>query len=130
MKIYINKYKIHQTLSLSSPSSSLYENKVGTTQNNIKFSNVRKMKTNGFQQNVDETKATSVVKWDTITTSFGSHSCPCKVTVDINEIRQKGQERTNILTKIKGFCKNIAGNRGVIDLLEMIESCDCQQNHQ
>ena len=79
---------------------------------------------------MDETKATSAVKWDTITTSYGSHSCPCKVTVDINEIRQKGRERTNILTKIKGFCKNIAGNRGVIDLLEMIESCDCQQNHQ
>ena len=88
------------------------------------------MKINGFQQNVDETKATSAVKWDTITTSYGSHSCPCKVTVDINEIRQKGRERTNILTKIKGFCKNIAGNRGVIDLLEMIESCDFEQNHQ
>ena len=103
---------------------------MGTTQNISKFSNVRKMKIDGFQQNLDETKATSAVKWDTITTSYGSHSCPCKVTVDINEIRQKGQERTNILTKIKGFSKNIAGNRSIIDLLEMMESCDFDQNHQ
>lgn len=103
---------------------------MGTTQNYSKFSNVRKMKINGFQQNVDETKATSDVKWDTITTSHGSHSCPYKVTVDINKIRQKGQERTNILTKMKGFSKNIASNRGVNNLLEMIESCDVEQNHQ
>ena len=88
------------------------------------------MKINGFQQNVDETKATSDVKWDTITTSYGGHSCPYKVTVDINKIRQRGKDSTNMLTKIKGFSKNIAGNRGVIDLLEMIESYDCEQNNQ
>ena len=104
----------------------LIKNKMGKTQNNSKFSNVTKMKINGFHQNVDETKATSDVNWDTITTSYGSHSCPYKVTVDINKIRQKGQKRTNILTKIKGFSKNIAGKRGVIDLLEMIKSCDCE----
>ena len=103
---------------------------MGTTQNNSELSNVRKMKINGFQQNVDETKATSDVKWDTITTSYSSHSCPYKVTVDINKIRQKGQKRTNILTKIKGFSKNISGNRIIIDLLEMMESCDFNQNHQ
>ena len=82
------------------------------------------METNGFQQNVDQTKRTSKVKANTITSTYHSGlSFLDNVTVDINEMGRESQT-TNILAEINGFGKNI--RKKISAPLEIIASHDKQ----
>ena len=111
-----DKYKISQT------TSNVKKNIV--IAHNTKFSNVKKMETNGFQQNVDQAKRTSKVKANTITSTYDSVlSFLDNVTVDINEMGRESQT-TNILAEINGFGKNI--RKKISAPLEIIASHDKQ----
>ena len=111
-----DKYKISHT------TSNVKKNIV--IAHNTKFSNVKKMETNGFQQNVDQTKRTSKVKANTITSTYHSGlSFLDNVTVDINEMGRESQT-TNILAEINGFGKNI--RKKISEPLEIIASHDKQ----
>jgi hypothetical protein len=111
-----DKYKISHT------TSNVKKNIV--IAHNTKFSNVKKMETNGFQQNVDQTKRTSKVKANTITsTNHSGLSFLDNVAVDINEMGRESQT-TNILAEINGFGKNI--RKKISAPLEIIASHDKQ----
>jgi hypothetical protein len=111
-----DKYKISHT------TSNVRKNIV--IAHNTKFSNVKKMETNGFQPNVDQTKRTTKVKANTITSTYHSGlSFLDNVTVDINEMGRESQT-TNILAEINGLGKDI--RKKISAPLEILASHDKQ----